>query len=372
MKSKRSFFNGVLFAAELKRLRPLSCMYCIGLCVILSLRFSGGETAAGLSREAGGRMIEEGWPALVIAAAVMAVVTAMVVFRHLYSHRDVAFICSLPLSRGAVYGSCFTAGLVSMLAADVFVTAVWAVVEAIHGILNAPVLLFLLAMLILLDLTFYGFAVLCAMLTGSVIVLPLVWLVLEVTASAVSLMIDGILRTLVFGFGESPLLSLRLSPLIWILECAPVYGPYFDGGPGMTLVTANVVTLAVYAALGIAFALLGLYLYRRRAMENAGEIVALPVLRPVFRWCMSLGCGLVFTWLYCMLRGNDTFCGTPAVTAWCVVFAALGAAVGGFGSEMLMKMTVRVFRQKQPGVILSAAILAAAIAGAKRSGSKEV
>ena len=51
--------------------------------------------------------------------------------------------------------------------------------------------------------------------------------------------------------------------------------------------------MAVYAAFGLVLAALALLLFRRRAMERAGDAVAFDVLKPLFRFCMALGCAIV-------------------------------------------------------------------------------
>ena len=87
-------------------------------------------------------------------------------------------------------------------------------------------------------------------------------------------------------------------------------------------------------------------------MESAGEIVAVPVLRPVFRVCMAVGCGLVGAAALCetvlcnLLHGR-------ALAAAVVVTLCACAFVGFFAAQMLMKKTLRVFGGgwKQLGVI---------------------
>lgn len=360
MKSKRSFFNGALFVSSMRSLWPLWIVYVILLSLMLPAVL-GDASGDWLRTLADGRIVTERWDVLTIFMAVMAAAAAMGVFWPLYSKKQTSFVCALPIRREAVYVSFLLAGLVPMLAADIAVIALCAVLEAAQGVLNLPILLFLLEMMVLLNLTFYGFAALCAMLTGNVIVLPLVYLVLEVVAEAVSVMARGILHTLVFGYSDSGSFLGNLSPLVRLAWGVPGYGPNGGDGLAFTVFPNFVIAIGLYAALGVGFALLGLWLYKRRAMESAGEVVAVPALRPVFRWCMALGCGLVFAWIFCGIRSGETFCGSAATVAWSIVFAALGAGFGWLSAEMLMKKTVRVFGQKHSGALIAAAILAAGL-----------
>ena len=360
MKSKRSCFNGALFFSSMRSLWPLWIVYVILLGLILPARL-GGASGDWLRTLADGRIVTERWDVLTIFMAVMAAAAAMGVFRPLYDKRQTSFVCALPIRREAVYVSLLLAGLVPMLAGDFAVIALCAVLEAAQGVLNMPILLFLLAMMVLLNLTFYGFAALCAMLTGNVIVLPLVYLVLEVAAEAVSIMARGILSALVFGYSGSGSSLGNLSPLVRLAWGVPGYGPNEGDGLSFTVFPNFMIAIGLYAALGVCFALLGLWLYKRRAMESAGEVVAVPALRPVFRWCMALGCGLVYAWIFCAIRGGESFCGTAATVAWSIVIAALGAGFGWFSAEMLMKKTNRVFGEKRLGAFIAAGILAAGL-----------
>ena len=360
MKSNRSFFNRALFGSALKRFWPFWLMYFIVLCAVVPAQLTGWSPEW-LRTVANGLLIETRWDVLVLVAAVMGAVTAMCVFGTAFFRRQNDLICSLPVSRGAVFISCFTAGLAALAAADLAVVLVCAAAEAVQGVLNVRILLLLLAFLLLLDLTFYGFAALCAMLTGSVIVLPLVYLVLEVTAFAVGVLVDCILGSLVFGYdnGIAAGFSSRLSPIVWLLELTGY--DMANSGAVALMLRHHLSSLGIYAAAGLACATVGLLLYRRRAMENAGEVVAVPVLRPVFRWCMALGCGLIATALFCAIRGGGAFCGTASTAAGSVICAAAGAVIGWLAAEMMIKRTLRVPIRRISGACIPAAVLAAGV-----------
>ena len=355
MKSRTSCFDRALFSAALRQGRPLWIVYLIALCFCLPVRFVDVSSPEWVRLAADGGLIDSGWEVLVIVIAVASVFSVLLVFGHMYSKRQTSLICSLPVRRGTAYASCFAAGLVPMLAAELLVVLVCAAIEAHNGVLNIPVLLLLTAFLVLLTLAFYGFAACCAMLTGSAVVLPLVYLVLEVTAAAAAYMISGILTALLFGYCPGGI-PAALSPLAWLASRAPTYGPTYDGLE-FTVLRGNVAGMAIYAVIGLGFALLGLLLYKRRAMETVGEVVAIPVLRPIFRWCMALGCGLVFAWALCIVRGGGCFCGTVGNTVLAAVLAAVGSFVGWFGAEMLMRKSTRVFRSRRAGACAAACIL---------------
>jgi ABC-2 type transport system permease protein len=127
--------------------------------------------------------------------------------------------------------------------------------------------------------------------------------------------------------------------------------------------------LAAIAAAGLGLAALGVLLLRKRQMETAGEIVAVPVLRPVFRVCMAVGCALVGAAI-----ANEALLGVllsgRALAAALAVTLCVCAFVGFFAAQMLMKKTLRVFRGgwKQLGVICACLVLLVVLAKADVTG----
>ena len=355
MKSKKSFFNGCLFGVMLKSSWVAWALHFLGLFFLLGRRFFDGDPEW-MRMLADGSILSQYWLDLVIWKLAAGVLAALLVFRAAYDAKQTDFLCSLPISRDAAYGSSLLAGLAGLAAGDVLVLLCCAVGQASAGILNLPVLLFLLLLLFLLNLTFYGFAALCAMLTGSGIVLPLVYLVLEMTGAVVGGMIVFLLGALVFGYASVTLESffVRLSPPAWLANSPPAFGR-------LTVAPGALAALCVYAVLGVGCALLGLLLYRRRAMETAGETVAVPVLRPVFRWCMALGCGLIAACVVCILRGGSIYTGGGAAVVWTILGAAVGAFIGWFAAEMIIRKTFRVFDGLPAGACVAAGVLALGI-----------
>ncbi len=94
--------------------------------------------------------------------------------------------------------------------------------------------------------------------------------------------------------------------------------------------------LAVLAVLGLVFAGVALLLYRRRALETAGDFIAVNPLKPVFTIVFSLCSGCVFA-----LFGN-----LFSVDITETVFLIIGLAVGYFASQMMLQRMVKVFNKK--------------------------
>ena len=65
---------------------------------------------------------------------------------------------------------------------------------------------------------FYSFAVFCAMLTGSVAIMPLVYLVFNIVVPVVEYCIRVILEAMVYGFFSNGVSLKFLSPIVYILN----------------------------------------------------------------------------------------------------------------------------------------------------------
>ena len=69
---------------------------------------------------------------------------------------------------------------------------------------------------------------------------------------------------------------------------------WFSGTPDESAHLSSPGTVAAYAAVGVALALFSLYVYSRRHVETAGDVVAVAVVRPLFKYGVSFCAGLAF------------------------------------------------------------------------------
>ncbi len=363
MRSKTSLFNGGIYRTTLKRFWPLWGAYAMLLFIITPLRIMGADVQnSELDYLVTGRILTDAWISGGIMSFAMAAATAMAVFSYLYSSKHTGMLTSLPVKREAMYVSVFCAGLTAMLASDIFVFAVTIISEAVAGKLVMSYLWQWLAIMVMMNLTFYGFAAFCAMLTGNIIVMPLVYGVLQLTAWAVENLVRALLNIFVFGMSTSGNTFTFLSPIVEIMSNQPgnryVYDSISSGATEMTYMEPHLwIMLGSYCAAGVVFAVIGLLLYRKRRMETSTDVVAIKALRPVFKYCLAIGCALVLgVWLEYVLFGVTY---SASKFHLIMLFMLAGSFIGYFAADMLMKKTFRVFSGNWKGfVILCCVILA--------------
>ena len=382
MKSRTSCFNRSFCLHLLRRFWPLWVLWLavlilvgpVALSTIVPDNHSSYEAFCSSFNSAvlsSGRMLAF----LSFAAAPL---VAMGMLSYLYNPRTCGMVNSLPMRRETAFLTAAATGLAPMLAADVLVFLL--MLARCAGVAGADTghAVTWLWMVLLSNVAFYGMACFCGVLTGNVLVLPAVYVVLGCTAAVAEGAVRALLGSLIYGYSYDGMLFDSLSPIVHMttslnavgsaptraadmpaplpaeLDAATVWPVYHMTGMGY---------LAGICVAGVVLVFLALLILRKRHMESAGEIVAVPVLRPVFRVCMAVGCGIVGATALCDMLFSEISSGTTlavlTILALCVC-----AAVGFFTAQMLMKKTLRVFGEgwKQLGVICACLVLLAVLA----------
>ena len=281
-------------------------------------------------------------------AVTAGVLCAMAVFGYLYNHRSAAMMHALPMNRTTLFTTQYLAGL-SFLLLPLLAVGLITVVVAITllpsgnwGEAMGHVLTWLLGQCGF-SLFFYSFAAFCAMFTGHILALPAFYGILNILVCVLYYLITTLISSLFYGVyyrgGDSDLVRY-LTP-VWALSDAihvPSTHTAPDGSYSYSLPTMQSPgTVAAYAAVGVVLAVLALLVYRQRHVESAGDVVSIPIVRPVFQWGVAFCSGLCFGVYTAAFFGWDS---TALLTACVLVWTV----VGFFVAEMLLKKSFRVLR----------------------------
>ena len=350
MKSSRLSFNTAVARSTLRRCWPLWAAYLGFLLVTFPLPLlSEIRTARGRSGVSLLYVCREQIAQMAVfqalAGMAVAVLAVMLLFGYLYNGRGNTLMNSLPIRRESLFLTLYLTGLIPMLLCELLVMGLTMLLTAAYDIGTVWFLRWFACAALGL-LAFYGFALLCAMLTGNILVLPAVYVVLNLTVIGFETCIRELLSNLVYGMTPGALRLSFLSPPVKISDDLKVVTSYPE-----TVRMEGLGTLAVYAAVGVMFALLALLLYRKRRMESVSDFVAIPVLKPVFRICMGFGGAVLFAAVIFENFFKNSVSGSAA--AW--VMAALlviGACLGWLIAEMMIRRTVRAFPLPRKGLAL--------------------
>ena len=361
MKSKTSLFNKGVALNLLKRYWPLWLGYFVLLLLVTPAVLSGRVDRLAPGEMLNYTLLNTGVDVVYISM-VVGVLSAMAMFNYLYSTKSCGMMNMLPIRRETMFITAFLTGLVPLLAADVLVMLITALLYG-GRLVYFKTLLLWLAMAVMGNVSFYGFAVFCAVLTGNLVVLPVLYLVLNLTVYVAERAVRYLLGAFVYGMNASSCTLLVLSPIMELLNSLTVMPVNYIDADGKVQAVTNAYqvnglgVLGIYCAAGLACAALALLIYRRRQMERATDVVAVPVLKPVFKYCMTFGTAVVlayvvYAWL---VPGN-----VNGIAAALLVLALLlvGALIGYYAAEMLMRKTLKVFPGKWKGCLISCLILA--------------
>lgn len=361
MKSKISFFNKGVFWNIIKRYWPAWALYSafwlLAMPIELLSNVSGAPYAAVSFVNKINTMCDE---AAVVIAFVSAIIVAMGVFSFMYRQRETSMIASLPVRREAVFGSAFLSGLIPVVVINAVIglLSLLTVVGSINGeCVNAIAIWY--GTFILEFIAFYGIACFIATITGSFVALPIFYGIFNFIAISIESVIRGLIEIFVYGVNVwSDTVTEALNPVIYLISKTTVYiknstALYNDitGTVCPRLAFDGWGTVIIYAAVGLILAACGMLIYRKRKMECTGDVVAIPALKPVFKYGVSICAAICFGLLMYMIFWDDhngSVLGVGGFIAL-VFFMAVGGAIGYFGADMLNKKSAHVFRDNWGG-----------------------
>ena len=329
-------------AKDLTRFAPAWGLYLVGLLMVMIpnlVEYDPSTVAITLGETIG---------PLAILNFLYAALCAQLLFGDLFNSRLCNALHAMPFTRGDWFFSHIAAGLsFSLVPNTVCALVVMQFLEEFWFI----ALLWLAAMT-LEFVFFFGLATLSAFCVGNRFAMVAVYGILNFLSVLILWFVKTIFEPLLFGlyvpaepfYVFSPLVELiNRSSAGWEYICFDwiSYTQVFTGmGDGWGY-------LLILAGIGLVFGALALLAYRRRALETAGDFIAVRPLAPVFCVVYTLTVAAVFAAMGELFMGEIIY------------FFPIGFVVGYLTSQMLLKRTVKVFTRK---VLLGFGIFATVMA----------
>ncbi|MDO4811827.1 MAG: hypothetical protein Q3985_07870 [Eubacteriales bacterium] len=297
------------------------------------------------------------FPSLIMAV-IFGIIAAMACYSYLMGSRSTGLLHSLPAKRSTHFLAHFTSGMTMLLGGNVivFVLVFLAQVSGMGSVKWDVTLLWLLTAT-LLDFVFFTLGIFCAMFTGWLLAVPVLYVGINFAAAVIQLLIGSLSGILYYGYCDVDLLPF----VTWLTPIIKIGGKfknidYYAGSsvPNWQDDKDIMLLLLIYAAAALVLLGVSYLLYRRRHSEAAGDSVAFRWAKPVFRYLiavvggLALGMGLFWT----VFDG-----GFVHSRVGLLVCLLLMTAICYFAAEMLICKSLRVFRQGWKGLLAACGIV---------------
>lgn len=343
MPSKTLWLNKQIILQTIRSSGWIPLIYFLGLLLALPLdifrRYENDLRADFQPPYPVGSLFEYNIHLQIAMLVIVPVLMAVFLFRFLNTKPAAEMMHSLPIKREKIFFHYTLSGFVGLML-PVVLTALIVILlyqgidlQAYFGMKD----IFIWAgTTVLLNLVIFTAGVLVAMLTGlSVLQAVFTYVFLFFPAGMLFLIVANF-HFLWYGFPMDYYLSNNMEKLSPLLMIAMIDELIMDG-----------TTVALYGAALLVFYGFSLFLYKIRKIESATEAIAFPKLRFVFKYgltfCVTLLGGVYFA---ALMEGNRS--------GWLIFGYIIGAIIGYYGAEMILRKTWRVFN-KAKGLLLYSA-----------------
>ena len=334
MKSRTSFFNLTVYKKDIVRFAPLWILYTVGTMLLmlstLNLRYYFTDFVADYYRGYVNTINSMIGP-LSVLNLLYGVMAAQLLFGELFNSRLCNALHAMPVTREARFGSHFLAGLSFSVVPNLLIAVL------MMGKLNLywyASLLWVGAMT-LEYLCFFGIAVFAAQCTGNRFAAVLVYAIINFGAMAAMWFANVIFAPMMPGVILEWEPYALFSPVVKMCTLTEFFRVSIGGSTACFTFGSQWLTIGIYAGVGLLMAVGALLLYRRRALECAGDFMAVRALKPIFLLLYTL-CAGAFLAVFGSLFGDDTY----------IVFLIVGFAVGFFTGKLLLERTIKIFNLK--------------------------
>lgn len=372
MRSAKSFFNPTIARSDLRHYWPLLFGYVGIWTLLLPLRVWNYHTYTPVDdsfmqprNEALLRACVDNYATAIIMALCFGVGMVMLVFSYMMNTRSTGAMHALPIRRGGLFATHFLTGFAMLVAGNLFIALLTWLAAVAVGMPLSQALLTWLVMVTVLELFFMALATLCAVLTGWLLAVPVLYAAANGGVIALTMLGRVVASLLLRGYSFE---SDVTAPVRWLTPvyqmfhglCQSVYSSWRyeltnDQVPS-GLTATGWQTLLWYGLAALVLLALSYFLYTRRKSELSGDPVAFRWLRPVFRLGIGLAgglaAGLLLYYIVVLYTGNES----NPLSCLCVCLVLMGA-ICYFAAAMLVNKSLKVFRRGWKGAVLTAAVL---------------
>lgn len=260
-----------------------------------------------------------------------AIAPVMAVFAYLYNNKSAYMMHAFPVTRKALYISNILSGILMVILPALINAIIMTPIAS--GMFPKAVAIVWMAVAkgILEIIFFFGLGTLIGMITGSFVVLPILYFIANVLYCALYALILAIKTPFFFGFYNWGAIDSTLSPVVHISTMGSSNNEIING------------YIFVIALVGILFLFIGYYAYKKRNVECAGDPIPVSWLRPVFRWGVSFCASVCAILLFSEL--TDGLGRIPLLIFYIVGFIVFGLIMF-IAVQMILKRSFKIFNKR--------------------------
>ncbi len=329
MKLRTSFFNGAVLRKDITRFAPVWGLYAIFTLMAFFLIWESEEDAARFANNA--RYVMQ---AMGVVNFAYATICALVLFGDLFNTKLCNALHAFPLRREGWFLTHCAAGFLFCL-----------IPNAVAALLAAALLqeyfylaLLWLAIMLLQFLFFFGAAVFSVMCAGNWLGALAVCGIFNLLAVLVSWLFMTFYDPFLYGIELDVDPYLSMSPVVGFHQFQYIetaYDKMADATIFKAFLPAQWQYLFIAAGVGAVLLVLSVLIYRGRQLENAGNLISLTPVSPIFLVIYTLCAGAVMYYVTEIFSGNGRY-----------LFILIGFAIGFFTGRMLLEKKVNIFRGK--------------------------
>ena len=358
MPRKTSFCNRALLRSDVKRYWPLLFLYVAVWVMILPLPILQAGRWMVSVEQIQAEIHNTIYNALfgsIVMALLFGCLTAMAVWSYLMTTRAVGLLHALPVTRTEQFLSHSIAGLGMLTVGNVFIFLLSAACCAGRSYVDWAILGAWLLLTELMELFFFALASLCAMATGWLLAIPVLYGAVNAIAILLHAVVQAMANIFYYGYYTTgPAKAVMwLTPVgriwtaighdtsYWITADGRVSPEYLEEGWRVSHLSPTAyTTCAIYAVVGLVLLALVWWLYQKRPSESAGDAMAFRWLRPIARWSIGLcgGWGLGLFLHYAVLYNSN-------LTQLLICQVILGV-ICFFAAQMLLQKKFRIFNKR--------------------------
>ena len=358
MRSRKSYFNPVLYRKNLARFWPLwggvSLVGCVVPLYMLLMLLSYSGAGFHIENNDASSAIYSVVSVIVPAGLlVYAALCGVLCWGYLTNSRSVGLYHTLPVSRTCLFLTTVASGLTMMLVPFVIVGGLSVLVLLGWGVFPLKALVWGALSVIGMSLLFFSLITFSAMVSGNSFAVLAFYFLGNFLAPALDWLLTSFARGFLFGVGSDYTGSVEFfSPVFFLYRHLGVERLNDE------YVLQGTWVIGVYVLVGLAILAVSLLLYHRRRSESAGDVVAQGWLKPIFRYGVALLFGLtlgqvLYEFVYALPFGTSQY-KRMVPMAICVVVTAV---VGYYVASMLLKKSLRVFRGSWKGALTTVAMV---------------